>query len=82
MLLRLTYRRISEDITPVETKVFSIIHLEGQGADDATQKTYYIIWNIEQNHTIYETTEGDPQPTSSYLEFYPTIIGFNLQLKE
>lgn len=82
MLLRLTYQRVVEDESPIETKVFSIIHLEGQGAEDPTEKTYYIVWSIEQNYTIYRTTEVDPEPTDSYLEFYPTIIGFNPRWKE
>lgn len=68
MLLRLTYKVIAEEETPVETRVFSIINIDAG--------TYFVVWNIERNHIIYETTEGDPQPTSSYLEYYPNIVGF------
>ena len=41
MLLRLTYQEISEEITPVETKVFSIIHL-AEGID-SDHKIYYVV---------------------------------------
>lgn len=68
MLLRVTYQEITEDYSPIETKVFSIINIDNG--------TYYVVWNIEQNHTIYKTTEGDPEPTDSYLEFYPNVVGF------
>ncbi len=76
MLLRLTYQEISEEITPIETKVFSIINI-GEGIIDSYHKTYYVVWNIENMHYILKDGENpNPIQTDSYLRYYPNIIGF------